>query len=251
MTMLRRRFDPDARFGLRLSLGLIGVAVFVVPFLLLWLLVEDRWAPLEHLDRDTARSLNNAVWGHPAVVDTLKAISLVFHPDAFRVVALVLVVWLFRRRSRRLAAFVLVAVGGGSLLDGAAKALAHRHRPLLDHPVASASGYSFPSGHALGSVVGVTVLVVVFAPLLSRRGRRLAWAAAALVVLAVGFSRVALGVHFVSDVVGGWVLGGAWVLVCVGAFAAWRRETGECLDPPAVRRTSDVPEGAARGTSLP
>jgi undecaprenyl-diphosphatase len=228
--ILRRRFNPDERLGLRLTLGLLGVGVFVVPFLLLWLLVEDSWRPLADLDRDAARALNNAVWGHPDVVNALKAISIVFHPDVFRLVAIAVAAWLLVRRHVRLAAFVLVAVLGGSALDGAAKMLAHRHRPLLDHPVAAAPGYSFPSGHALGSLVGVAVLMLVFLPMLPRRARPAVWFAGVAVVVAVGFSRIALGVHFVSDVVGGWVLGGAWMLVCTAAFAIWRRETGRRVD---------------------
>lgn len=223
---LGRRFNPTERLGLRLSLGLIGVGVFVVPFLLLWLLVEDQWRPLARLDRSTAGSLNNAVWRHPAVVDALKAISDVFHPNVFRAVIVVVAVWLVTRRHLRLAGFAVVTVFGGSILDGVAKSLAHRHRPLLDHPVDAAPGFSFPSGHALGALVGVAVLLLVFMPMLPRRGRLIAWPFGALVVVAVGFSRVALGVHYVSDVLGGWVLGGAWVLVCTAAFVAWRRETG-------------------------
>ena len=227
---LRRRFSSDERLGLRLTLGLVGVLVFVVPFLLLWLLVEDSWHPLAQLDHDAARALNNAVWRHPNEVNALKAISLVFNPNVFRLVALGVAVWLLLRRRKRLAAFVLVAVAGGSALDGLAKTLAHRHRPLLDHPVAAAAGYSFPSGHAFGSLVGVGVLMLVFLPMVPRRARVGVWVAAVAIVLAVGFSRIALGVHFVSDVVGGWVLGGAWLLVCIAAFAIWRRETGRPVD---------------------
>jgi membrane-associated phospholipid phosphatase len=227
---LRRRFSPDERLGLRLTLGLLGVGVFVVPFLLLWLLVEDSWRPLAELDLNAARALNNAVWRHPNVVDALKVVSLVFNPNIFRLVAVAVAVWLLARRHLRLAAFVIVAVTGGSALDGLAKTLAHRHRPLLDHPVAAAPGYSFPSGHALGSLVGVAVLLLVFLPMLPKRGRSAAWFVAITAVVAVGFSRIALGVHFVSDVVGGWVLGGAWMLVCTAAFAIWRRETGRRVE---------------------
>jgi len=228
--ILRRRFSSDERLGLRLTLGLLGVVVFVVPFLLLWLLVEDSWRPLARLDLDAARALNNAVWRHPNEVNALKAVSLVFNPSVFRLVALVVAGWLLVRRHMRLAAFVLVAVAGGSALDGIAKTLAHRHRPLLDHPVATAPGFSFPSGHALGSLVGVAMLMLVFLPMVPRRARPGVWLAAIAIVVAVGFSRIALGVHFVSDVVGGWVLGAAWMLVCTAAFATWRRETGRPVD---------------------
>jgi undecaprenyl-diphosphatase len=232
---LRRRLDPDERFGLRLTLGLLAVGVLVVPFLLLWLLVEDHWRPLADLDRDAARGLNNSVWTHPAAVDALKAVSLVFHPNVFRVAAVLAGAWLLRQRRIRLAGFVLLTVLGGAVLDGVAKLAAHRHRPLLDHPVATAPGYSFPSGHALGAVVGAGALLLVFGPMLSRRVRVAVWSAAFLVVVLVGFSRVALGVHYVSDVLGGAALGTAWLAAVVAAFGharvTGRRRPGQTPRP--------------------
>lgn len=227
---LRRRFDPDERLGLRLTLGLGGVLLVAVPFLLLWLLIEDRWAPLRHVDRGAARALNNLVYDKPIVVDALKFVSDVFGPTTWRIAAVVVAIGLIRRRRFRLAAFLVVCVGGGAVVDGAAKLLAGRQRPVLDHPVAHAPGLSFPSGHALGSLVGIAALLLVFLPVMSRPVRRIALLTGALLVAAVGFSRVGLGVHYVSDVVGGWILGSAWVLVTTAAFTTWRRETGRRVD---------------------
>jgi undecaprenyl-diphosphatase len=163
-------------------------------------------------------------------VDALKAVSLVFGPMVFRLVAALLALGLLSRRRFRLALFTFVAVAGGSLLDGIAKTAAGRQRPVLDHPVAHAAGLSFPSGHALGSLVGAGTILLVLLPVMGRRTRRAAIIAAAVIVAAVGFSRVALGVHYVSDVVGGWVLGAAWLLVVTAAFMIWRRETGRPVD---------------------
>jgi undecaprenyl-diphosphatase len=112
----------------------------------------------------------------------------------------------------------------------------NRARPSLEDPVAQAAGLSFPSGHAQAAVVSYAVLLIVCAPMLRRGRRRIAVAAAALMVLAIGFSRIALGVHYPSDVLGGYVLGTAWVLAMTAAFGAWRRERGPGADPygPAV-----------------
>ena len=238
----RRRLDPDQRLGLRLTLGFLGVGVVAVPFLLLWLLIEDHWAPLRHLDRSIATSLNTAIYQHQPAIDVLKAISLVFGPTTFRIAGVVVAVLLAVRRHVRLAAFVIVGILGGSLLDGAVKLLAGRHRPVLAHPVAHSPGLSFPSGHALGSLVGVGVLLLVFWPVMRRPVRRAAVASSVLVVLAVGFSRVALGVHYVSDVVGGWALGAAWLLVVAAAFAVWRRGTGQPVDPAHGIEPGAVPD---------
>jgi undecaprenyl-diphosphatase len=113
---------------------------------------------------------------------------------------------------------------GGSLLNSLVKLAVDRARPILPDPVAHAGGMSFPSGHAQSAVVAASVLLLVLGRDLSRRGRRIAIAAGVLFVLAVGFSRVALGVHYVSDVLAGYVLGGAWVAAMTAAFGAWRRE---------------------------
>lgn len=98
-------------------------------------------------------------------------------------------------------------------------------------PVASAPGNSFPSGHALGSMVVYGMLVLVFLPALRRRWRPWFIGLAAVIVAAVGFTRIALGVHYLSDVLGGWLLGVAWISVTAYAFRIWRREAGHETPP--------------------
>jgi Membrane-associated phospholipid phosphatase len=125
---------------------------------------------------------------------------------------------LFWRRLPWLALFVLVTVVGSSLLNALVKTAVHRLRPVLTHPVAHEPGLSFPSGHAQAAIVGYAVLLLVFLPILHGAWRRVAVTFAVLMVLAIGFSRIALGVHYVSDVVGGYVLGAAWVAAMAAAF---------------------------------
>jgi undecaprenyl-diphosphatase len=93
---------------------------------------------------------------------------------------------------------------------------------------------SFPSGHAQSATVAASVLVLVFLPALRgrRRRRRLAVAAAAAWVIVVAFSRVGLGVHYVSDVLAGAVLGAAWVAATTALFSvARRRRSGPPVEP--------------------
>ena len=119
-----------------------------------------------------------------------------------------LVLW---RRHRsgdaiRLAAFVL----GGRLVVEAIKQLVHRARPALDpHPVTTHS-LSFPSAHAANSMIVFCALAMIFA---SRSTRRLWILAAITASLIIGASRSLLGVHWPSDVVAGWAIGGAWLLL--------------------------------------
>jgi len=76
---------------------------------------------------------------------------------------------------------------------------AHRLRPVSTNPVAHATGRSFPSGHAQPAIVGYSVPPLVFLPVLHGAWRKAAWTLAIFMVVAIGLSRVALGVHFVSD----------------------------------------------------
>ena len=120
----------------------------------------------------------------------------------------------------RLALFVVVTVAGSALLNAVVKLAVDRARPVVADPVAHASGMSFPSGHAQSAVVATSVLRLVFLPLLRGARRSVAVVLAVAFMLAIGFARVALGVHFVSDVLAGYALGAAWVAAMIAAFNA-------------------------------
>jgi undecaprenyl-diphosphatase len=126
-----------------------------------------------------------------------------------------------------LAIFVAVTAVGSSLLNNVVKLSVHRARPHLSDPVAVAAGKSFPSGHAQAAIVGYGILLAVFLPVIGRRWRPLAIAVAALLVLLIGFSRIALGVHYLSDVIGAYLIGTVWLIGMVTAFRTWRRELGK------------------------
>ena len=146
--------------------------------------------------------------------------------------------WLLYRRRVRLAAFVAVTALGSGVLNHLVKSAVDRARPHLSDPVAMAAGKSFPSGHAQAATVGCGILLVIFLPMVGRRHRIWLWVAAGVVVTAVAFSRVALGVHFVSDVIGGVILGAAWVLAMAAAFDAWPTQNG--AGPPVRQDLTDA-----------
>ncbi|MFJ8965857.1 phosphatase PAP2 family protein [Lentzea sp. NPDC102401] len=83
---------------------------------------------------------------------------------------------------------------------------------------------SFPSGHAQSAVVSYSLLLLLFWNGLNRAWRRAVTCGAVLVVLGIGLSRVALSVHYVSDVLAGYALGAAWVVAMTAAFDAWRHK---------------------------
>ena len=197
---------------------LAGAAlVLVVPVLVLLLLVEQEWPPLVALDEGVLHGLHGVVAGRRPLVLALLAVSVAGTALAYLVLLVVLVRVLLRRGRRRLAAFVTVALAGGQLLNVAAKAAVDRPRPALAEPVATATSSAFPSGHAQGVVVACAVLLLVL-PSVPPARRRGVVAAAATWCALMGLSRLALGVHSLSDVLAGYLLGLAWTAACAAAF---------------------------------
>ena len=132
---------------------------------------------------------------------------------------------LIRKRAWRPLATLVVACGGGALLNSALKAIFHRTRPLSAAEFRLTS-WSFPSGHAMDSLI----VYGLFAFWLVRRlpERRHAIIIAAVVLVgAIGFARIYLGVHYVSDVVAGYCAGAVWLFACItGERFASRRHVG-------------------------
>ncbi len=222
-------------FGTHAVLAVLAVLLVAVPFPLLLLLVTAKSDPVLHFDHDAAGSLNSFAVAHSAFTSAMKAISLVGSPTGWWIVLTPVVIWLVYRRLPRLAAFLAVTTLGSSGLNTMIKAAVDRARPHLPHVVATAHGTSFPSGHAQAATVGCGILVLIFLPVVSRGLRPWLYAGAALVVALIGFSRIALGVHYVSDVVGGIIIGAAWLLAMTAAFSAWRRDEDAKRDEPADR----------------
>ena len=238
------------RFAWRSALGFLAV---VLGALALALTVRSTGSPVVQLDRAVAGDLNAAVAPHPAIVTVLQVLTSPGDPITSWVVLSVLTAALLIRRRLRLALYVAVTGLGVATLSPLLKDVVDRLRPVVGMPVATAGGPSFPSGHALAATVWVGVVLLVLLPVVPARLRRLAVALGVLAVVVVGLTRLALGVHFVSDVIGGWLIGGAWLLVTATAFREWRRRDGlavpravDGLDPHAARdlTPSPLPERA-------
>jgi membrane-associated phospholipid phosphatase len=239
------------RFGLRAVLGSVALLAGLVPFLVLLLLVQREWSPLASLDGEVASGLNAAVADSPAVVRVLQIVTdLGGHPAAILIFTLT-TVFLLIRGQRRLAAFAAVTGLSLPVLVPVTKALVDRTRPVVADPVSELpSNASFPSGHATVSLVTFGTLALLTLPAVRRGLRRWVIAAALLVSLAVGFTRLALGVHFVTDVLAGYALGAGILAVTTAAFRGWQHDhhhrSGEPLDPLEVE-PRDMPHIAPSG----
>jgi membrane-associated phospholipid phosphatase len=214
------------RFGARAVWAGVALALVAVPFALLLFLVEDRWRPLLRVDDGARDGLHRYALDHHALVTAAKTLSTIGSAAVYLVVFAAVAGWLVWRRLPRLALFVVVTMVGNSVLNALVKLAVDRSRPVLPQPVAHANGMSFPSGHAQSAMVAAAVVLLVFLPALRGTRRAVAVVVAVAYVLAIGFARVALGVHYVSDVLAGYALGAAWVAAMTAAFSAWRRERG-------------------------
>lgn len=241
---IRRRLDPAQRFGLRATLLALALALVGVPFgLLLDQVVRN--GPLIEVDTWAANHLHAWVRDRPAVIVLLRIVSEIGRPPSLFLFSIIAIVFLWRRERVRLAVFIAVTGLLGGLIDTIVKATVDRDRPSLEDPIATAHGQSFPSGHAMSSTVVFGALLLAFMPAIPRRRRHLAVWGYALLVLAIGISRLGLGVHFLSDVLGGYVLGLAWLAAATAAFSIWRVERGRApvhldqgLEPEAKRDLS-------------
>ena len=134
-------------------------------------------------------------------------------------------VWLVLRRSWWTAAWVATAVVLVAPVTALLKEYFGRVRPPFDDGGARFESLSFPSGHSSGIATLVVVALVLAWPVLGLRARHRALAAGIALVLLVGLTRMWLGVHYLSDVVGGWSVGLVWTLgtaVLFGAFPGGR-----------------------------
>jgi undecaprenyl-diphosphatase len=146
-----------------------------------------------------------------------RSVTLLGSGSVVAVVVALAVVLLALRHRPFDGLFVALSSTGAAVLVEIVKHVVDRPRPAGSHRLVSATGAAFPSGHAAQSVACYFALaVVVAAGARSRRARTLTFIVAATIALAVGGSRVYLGVHWASDVVSGWLLAGGWLLALVG-----------------------------------
>jgi undecaprenyl-diphosphatase len=103
-------------------------------------------------------------------------------------------------------------VGGGSLLNVLLKHFFHRQRPVLENPLVTLTSFGFPSGHTMGATLFYGVLALFVAQSVRAWWLRvLAWSLASVAVLLIGLSRIYLGAHYLTDVLGAFAVGLAWL----------------------------------------
>lgn len=194
----------------------IGTVGLISCLLVLWLVA---YLSDEILERENfAFNTSFLNWLHqfanPALDRLMLAITHLLDPPIATPVFLVVLLILWLKRRWQEALIFAIACIGAVILNNALKLVFRNPRPVLWMRLISETSYSFPSGHALGSMV----LYGMIAFLLARhfpRYRGWFYGAAVLLIGAIGFSRLYLGVHWVTDVVGGWGMGFLWLMICI------------------------------------
>ena len=173
----------------------------------------------EMADGETAYDQSIADWLHARATDPLtelfEAVTTLGNGIVLAGVTAIAAYLLARRGRGREAVLVVLAFAGAEVLSWSLKLGFRRDRPFFTDPLATESTFSFPSGHSTVSLAVYGALAVVLARQLPRRRRALPLAAAAVLVGLIGFSRMYLGVHFLTDVLAGFAVGTAWLAACV------------------------------------
>jgi len=229
--------DPE-----KLMLVGFGVLLIISSVSLFGLVAQD----IVTSDRLTLMDEQIAQWLHlRASVDLTRwmwLISLLHSTTAMIFYTGVIAIVAIRKRQWRGLATLALCVVGGMLLNVLMKLVFHRDRPHFTDQILTLTSYSFPSGHVAAATIFYGLGVVwVFLHTRLLRWRVLAVALAALAILLVAFSRMLLGVHYLSDVIAAFAEGSAWLALCLLAMAAFWRKASISPDPVLSYRSPAPP----------
>jgi undecaprenyl-diphosphatase len=205
--MLNRKTKNEFALGLFLLTSL-GIAVGA--------LILFGWLAEEVLRGDTTQfdaTIRTAVHNHatPLLTTVMQGFSFLGSVGWVASFGALVIAACFYFKRPRIAGFLAIAMVGASTLDSVLKLAFHRLRPVAYYGISPRS-YSFPSGHALGSLCFYGILAAVLSDrMTSRKQKFFIWLIAALLVASIGFSRIYLGVHYPSDVIAGYLAGAVWV----------------------------------------
>lgn len=208
------RLEPKAYLGVHLAVGL------VVAILGLWIfgaLVDAVLANSTMVRWDVAADARIHAAMTPAFTRIVLSATQLGSPVAMAALMLTGAIILGIKKRRTDCIGWVAAFIGGALIDEALKYAVRRPRPMYGASFLHGHSFSFPSGHAMGAIIGYSMLAWMIARIWhpARRLGVLIRVLAALIILTVGVSRLLLGVHYPSDVLGGFVAGAVWVFICV------------------------------------
>ncbi|HUQ29309.1 MAG TPA: phosphatase PAP2 family protein [Usitatibacter sp.] len=168
------------------------------------------------LKQDLQVSVYLHTHGNPVFTAFLVAITQLHSPLGMTIMAALLGVWLWREKHHYWTLSLALAVPGGMLINTIIKYIFHRDRPVWDDPLFTLSSASFPSGHTAGATLFYGFIAAFMVWNMKTLGPRLiAVTGCALMVALVGFSRIYLGVHYLSDVLAAMSVAIVWLVICL------------------------------------
>lgn len=218
-----RRFEPEEYLGLHLT---VGLTISMGALWLFGVLTEDvlRHAPLTRLD------VTILEWFHSNRTEIgmrmFEAISFLGSPPVLSILGVALAVYFIRQHAWVFLTSWIAALVGAGVLDWLLKAAIQRPRPVYAIAILHGHSFSFPSGHALASLVafGMTAYFVIILWVKEASSRTTVICLAAMLIFAIGVSRLYLGVHYFTDVIAGYAAGAVWLSACVTGAAIARRQ---------------------------
>ena len=177
------------------------------------------------------QDLQVSVWlhthGNPVFTAFLVAITTVHSPVGMSIMAALVAILLWRQGHRYWTLSLLLAVPGGMIMNTVVKILFHRARPTWDDPLLTLDSASFPSGHAAGAMLFYGFLAAYMVWNMKHVWPRvIAVTGCMLMVALVGFSRIYLGVHYLSDVLAAMSLATVWLVACLLAVRGLAHRRG-------------------------
>jgi membrane-associated phospholipid phosphatase len=228
--MKQQRLNSAASESINLFVGLIVVLLGLVLFGTLASGIVNK-AGIIQFDQNFELAIHS--WATPTVTSIMIFFSLLGYQTLW-VIGVAGAIFFAVRRHWHYFVFWLITWLGGELLNSALKLIFMRPRPVFSDPLALAANSSFPSGHAMGSTIIYGLLAYFLLKHISRAVGRIAVIVVTIVlVLLIGLSRIYLGVHYFSDVVGGFTFGIVWLSLCITALEAvvYRRMARQTKQP--------------------
>jgi undecaprenyl-diphosphatase len=217
--------------------------LFLVFFAVTWFVVTNDARDFDRLCRDT---MQTHAQNHAPVPHFFFLVTWLGGVVGLTLLATTGTVTMCLRKNYLLAAIWVLATAGGALVNLGVKHTVNNPRPEIetrDASVAWITNPSYPSGHAMGSAIGLGMcFFVVLRFVQKKRARILLGTSLILLVLLIGFSRIYLRAHWFTDVLGGFALGACWLILCL-AVHEWARSTSMAeLNALATRATEPIPE---------
>lgn len=232
------RFSPEGEYGLHLTAG-VAMLVLATAIFAHMAGAVVAGAPITQLDVEVANWLHGHARANELLRQAMLAVTHVHSTPGILALAAIAGIWLYRKGHRYWTVALVASVPGGQILNVVLKHTFERARPHFAEPLLELSTYSFPSGHAMGATVLYGFLACYAARhARSWAGRVLAFVLALAMVATVAFSRMYLGVHYLSDVLAAFAEGCGWLAICITGAAtlnrrrrARERRAGAAVEP--------------------